>query len=310
MAPSVGLFFGTLLFGLISQNARAAIIGDNNLLDWHEVSDVALRDASRATAVLIKKSHNWLQHQGDGWSLSSNVPSFAKGDGICSGEQFRQQPAPGECSGFLIGRDTLATANHCLEFMGCANIVIAFDFIMQTPGQTKFEFGPDSIFQCAAVVAKNEFEDWAILKLDRIAARRDPLRMNPVVSTRGVVGTATGVFGYPRGLPLKIAGGAIVRMPSGVIDADMVDDYYEADLDVFGGTSGAPVVNLVTGEVEGILTTGFGEFEDPAVDPLSGEECYRLRRIPAVDDATLPWITRARGIERQNPEDSRPQDNF
>lgn len=283
--------------GFVSQSGEAAIIGENNLLDWHEEADVGRRDASRATAVLIKKSRNWLHQDGDRWSFAAGVPSFSQSDELCMGEPFREQPAPGECSGFLIAPDAIATANHCVEPMGgCANITVAFDFRTTGPGQTMFDFGPDSVFQCAAIVARNEFEDWAVLKLDRVAAGREPLRMNPVVEARGVVGAPAAVLGYPRGLPLKIAGGAVVREPSGLIDADMADDYYEADLDVFGGTSGAPVINPSTGEVEGILTTGFGEFEDPELDPVTGKECYRLRRMPALDDATLPWITRARGI--------------
>ncbi|NBQ54398.1 MAG: hypothetical protein EBU49_12585, partial [Proteobacteria bacterium] len=147
--------------GVVSQSGNAAIIGENNLLDWHEEADVGRRDASRATVVLIKKSHNWLQQNGDRWAFAADVPSFGQSDELCVGEPFREQPVPGDCSGFLIAPDAIATANHCLEPMGgCANITVAFDFRTVGPGQTTFDFGLDSVFHCVAVVANNEFEDW------------------------------------------------------------------------------------------------------------------------------------------------------
>ncbi len=291
---------GTLWPVAVTTPARAAIIGVDNLRDWHDEPDAAARDASRATAVLIQKSRGWLVPVSGRWELSGDVPDFARADGICRDERFTTQPTPGDCSGFLAGPDLLVTAHHCVGALGgCRNIHVVFDFFLAAPGQARFDFHGDSIFECAAVVASDEGRDWAVLRLDREVRDRDPLRIVADPAARGRQGTPVAVWAHPRGLPLKIAGGAMVREPSGFIDPEWSEDYFEADLDVFGGSSGGPVVNSLTGEVEGILVTGFGEFEDPETDPADGSECRRLRRMPD-DEATMPWVSRMRGIPRHS----------
>jgi len=275
---------------------RAAIIGADNLREWHEEPDVATRNASRATAVLVQKSRDWLLPVSDRWKLSADVPDFERADGVCRDERFTGQPAPGDCSGFLAGPDLLVTAHHCVGALGgCRNLQVVFDFFVPSPGQATFDFHGDSVFQCADVVASDEGQDWAVLGLDREVRDRAPLRIVADRVARGLQGTPVSVWSHPRGLPLKIAGGAMVREPSGFIPPEWSQDYFEADLDVFGGSSGGPVVNSVTGEVEGILVTGFGEFEDPETDPADGRECRRLRRMP-YDEATMPWVSRMRSI--------------
>lgn len=297
--PGMFLASVTMLAGLFTAAGplRAAIIGDDNLLDWHEEPDATVRESSRATAVLIQKSRGWLVPEAGGWALAGSVPSFGEADGICSGERFSSQKAPGDCSGFLAGPDVLVTARHCVAALGgCPNLHVVFDFVVASPDQPGFHFDPGSVFSCASVIASDEGRDWAAIKLDRPVHGRIPLRLGADPASRGPVGMSVAVWGHPRGLPLKIAAGAAVREPSGMIDPEWSEDYFEADLDVFGGSSGAPVVNTATGEVEGILVTGFGEFEDPEQDPRSGGECRRLRRM-SFEEATFPWVSRLRGVQ-------------
>jgi hypothetical protein len=283
---------------LLSCEAYGAIIGDNNLREWYEVPSAKYQEAGRATAVLIKKSRNWLLHHEGQWGFSPEVPTFGDADSICSGEIFREQISPGDCSGFLVDKRHLVTAHHCIEPMGgCSDIQVVFDFFKASMTQVDFPLNPESVFQCRSVIHSNDIEDWAILELDRDVTGRDPLKFAALPNARGAVGSPVAILGYPRGLPLKIAAGANVREPSGLIDPEIAQDYFEADLDVFGGSSGAPVIHGTTGEVEGILVTGFGEFEDPQTDTVTGKECWSLRKMP-LEDASLPWITKARSLPR------------
>lgn len=291
----IAFALSVLLF-VASVPAPGAIIGDDDFVEWFEERDQAAQKASLATAALIQKSRNWLLPDQDGWSFSSHVPTFAEADRICSGQRFREQISPADCSGFLFSPRAIATAYHCVEPMGgCGNIQVVFNFLTSSATQTHFRFGHDDVFHCQSIITGNAHEDWVILELDRDVSGREPLRFNPDSEARGTVGEPLAIWGHPRGLPLKLAAGAVVYEPSGLIDPDMQNDYFEADLDVFGGSSGAPVINRRTGFVEGILATGFGEFEDSEIDSVTGKECRRLRQMP-LSEAVLPWVAKARGI--------------
>lgn len=272
----------------MAPNVMTSIIGADDRRELHQVTSEPLRRVARATAVMIGTRVNFLERTGDGYRLTSSVKTHAEADGLCSDEPYANQPAPGDCTSFLMGSDLLVTAAHCVS-NDCKKFHYVFDFASTAPGEVRRTFRADQVFSCKKIVASNADQDWAIVRLDRPVPGREPLRIRE--SGEPAVGNAMAVVGFPRGLPLKIAAGARV-MAAGEFGFADPATYFEADLDVFGGNSGSPVVSPDTGTVEGILAVGFGETEAGFTDPRTGRPCKRLRRM-APADATNPWIVRA-----------------
>lgn len=268
--------------GLVSSTSRAGIIGTDDRGEWFEASP-KLRALGRSTAAILSKKDKLLE---DG-AFTDRVLSHGEADGLCSGVRYREQPAPADCTGFLVGEDLFVTAAHCLVG-GCENLEILFDFYLPAAGKIPRKFSPSSLYTCREVVRSSAAEDWAVLRLDRPTRGRDFLRLRQ--KGQPAAGTPLVLLGFPRGIPLKIAGNATVKAPNVNADEEI---YFEADVDSFGGNSGSPVVNARTGEVEGIHTTAFGEFEEEEVDPLTGKKCRRLRHFVDPADATPSWSVRA-----------------
>ena len=105
------------------------------------------------------------------------------------------------------------------------------------------------VYRCSAIVGRTQTstDDWAVVRLDRAVTGRAPLAIRRSGSV--ALNDSLYVVGHPSGLPVKLAGGASVRNNSPAT-------YFEANLDTYGGNSGSPVFNAVTGEVEGILVRG------------------------------------------------------
>jgi V8-like Glu-specific endopeptidase len=158
----------------------------------------------------------------------------------------------GLCSGFLVGPDLLVTAGHCIKNdFACKDNFWVFDFRAELTGTSKAPyFDSESVYRCKKVIAQKLVgtgADYALIQLDRKVRDREPLK----VRTEGKVkdGKEIVVIGHPSGLPTIIAGGAIVRKNTN-------PDFFQSNLDTFGGNSGSAVFNAETGLVEGILVRG------------------------------------------------------
>jgi hypothetical protein len=172
----------------------------------------------------------------------------------CSTERFVNQPTLMSCTGFLVGKDVLVTAGHCMvNNFDCSGFNWVFNF---KKGQNKIP--SDSIYKCKKIIAQEQVSlpilgttDYALIRLDRPVTTGEPLKFR----TEGRIkkGTNVAVIGHPLGLPLKIADNAKVR---GVFGKT-----FKANLDTYGGNSGSPVVDEVTGLVEGILVHGAEDLE-------------------------------------------------
>ncbi len=188
------------------------------------------------------------------------------GGPLCESERFRDQPAPGYCSAFLIAPDLVATAGHCINIrQTCADIRFVFGFAHDGPGSedevTLVE--DDDFYRCASVVGhlfdqdsatyedlldRNVlWSDWAVVLLDRPVVGRQPLSLRRL--REPIEGEQVAAVGYPGGVPLKITTGQIV---------DAVPElYFNTDLDIYQGNSGSVVVNE-WGMAEGIVIRGSG----------------------------------------------------
>jgi V8-like Glu-specific endopeptidase len=247
-----------ILLSLIALNSFAfTIYGKDDRQDWFEVSDTRLKDIALSTAVQLDKKSLYYSEE----TKSYKVPSVTYKDKfkVCRSQKYAEQISAGHCTAFLVNEDTIVTAGHCVQNLAqCKSSAWVFDYKLTSLDADPTSVDRKNIYECKSLVKskqstsisgkKNYKADFAIIKLDRKTSRT-PFQL----STRRVrSNTPLAVIGYPRGLPLKIAGNGKVL--------NMAKRNFRAELDAFGGNSGSPVINLNTFEVVGLLTSGGSDF--------------------------------------------------
>jgi V8-like Glu-specific endopeptidase len=253
------ILISLVTFNLYASVERTNIVyGDDNRQDIERITNAAIKELSNSIAVRVSKPN--LYNLGLFYTLKSKYQlDDIFGIPMCKGEKFSSQPSVADCTGFLIGEDTLVTAGHCmLDFDGeetnkataaCQDNYWMFDYKYQD-NRLDLDYIPESnIYSCKSVrkVVLNSTVDYAVITLDRKVVGRKGLKIRKY----GKVKTNESIFviGAPSGLPLKYAGDAKVSSNS-------EDAYFATNLDTFGGNSGSPVFNASTLEVEGILVRG------------------------------------------------------
>jgi len=287
MREMTSIFKGSILLQLLlsSTATNAAITtgsiiyGTDNRKDTIELKNDALIEASKAVAARI-----------DRWSYknvnnTSNLISFQDvpllsddySVGVCKDERFASQVSLSDCTGFLVGDDLLVTAGHCITDPNktvknrsnyyCRENEWLFDFDINKKGKFDVEnIDAKKIYKCKKVIyaTLTDKDDFAIIQLDRPVRGVTPLK----IRKSGKIKTNTEIFviGHPSGMPKKYAGGAKVRL-------NKISEFFSTNLDTFGGSSGSPVFNAKTLEVEGILVRGKTDYIDSELD---GEYCMRV----------------------------------
>lgn len=243
-----------LLISLVVSTSAFAtkdvIYGEDNRVDVYASKDSALVELSRSTAAMVPVSG--LKTKG-AESVVTGKTLISRG--ICESERFAKQISGANCSGFLLGEDTLVTAGHCIKDMtDCSKYRWVFDYKVDSEDQGEVTVPTTSVYTCTKIVARqlNQMngDDYAVVKLDRKVTDRRVLAFRK--SGKLKVGEGVVVIGHPTGLPTKIADNASVRSLSG--------KFFVANLDTYGGNSGSAVFNAKTGEVEGILVRGENDY--------------------------------------------------
>ncbi|MCC6622831.1 MAG: trypsin-like peptidase domain-containing protein [Deltaproteobacteria bacterium] len=244
------------------------IYGADDRLDYWQLTDPARVQLADATAMLVS-SADLAPVAGGMWQVDVSQ-SFADWFDLCPSEPYADQPAPGWCTGFRVGPNLIATAGHCIGSSGeCAQTSFVFGFRMDDASTVRSVVPNDDVYRCAAIVARAETstDDWAIIRVDRPIVGAKPTLP---VRRFGKVGNGAPLVlaGYPGGLPLKVAAGATVRTNSH-------NNFFETNVDAYGGNSGSPVVDAATGVVEGILVRGNSDF-----DYVASQGCYVSNECP------------------------------
>ena len=189
---------------------------------------------------------------------------------VCSTERFVNQTHIATCSGFLVAKDIIITAGHCVETQAdCDDFRWVFDY---TSGSTLLN--QKDVYKCKKIISRTKkdsffsMRDYAIIQLDRAANDRTPLKVR--TSGRVKKGTRLAMLGHPTGLPLKYDANARVAKHWNKFEKKTLvtrvqtffkrTSYFTANLDAFAGNSGSPVINMDTDEVEGILVSGGGDY--------------------------------------------------
>ena len=260
-------------------------------VDLHDVHAPDVLAAASRVVALVKTTR--ATETASGWRLDG--PRFKSEYGLAPGERFEDQPCCAFCSGVLVAPTMVATAAHCLPGLSIgakngalARIVFVFGFDMLAPDTARLELPADRVYRGQRLVAFDEDSktraDWALVRLDRPVEGIEParLRADGRIPDRDEVS----VIGHPCGLPAKYAPGAHVRRNSDV-------EFFRADLDAFGGNSGAPIFGK-DWRLEGLLVRGAPDFvasdagRKPLVIPVidrdmqpPGEDCQRATSFAA-----------------------------
>ena len=252
-------------------------------------------ELARSTAAMVKDK--LCTKNSDTGSISiKGTPLKDTFNKVCNDEKFADVITASVCSGFLVGKDLLVTAGHCIKSLSdCENNSWIFDFRNDlAKSNQEFVANKNQVYKCTKIlnrklnkVSKNDF---ALVKLDREVTNREPLKFRQ--SGQISVGTELVVIGHPSGLPSIISGGAIVRN-------NKSKWFFQSNLDTFGGNSGSAVFNLETKEVEGILVRGETDYkrDDKNLckrvfqcddDKCRGEDVTRITVIPELVEGMTP----------------------
>lgn len=261
---------------------QKVIYGTDDRVDVFQLPAGANRDDVDSVVALF--SAGSVVDNGNGTSTLS-TQNFGAAQNLCAGERFRTQPIGAFCSGFLVARDVIATAGHCVNAGNVTTVRFVFGFRMADASTAVTVINNSEIYRGTALLGRQEIgtgADWALVRIDRSVPNH---RIAPVRMTGRIADAqAVHVIGHPSGLPAKFAGGAAVRdnQPSA---------FFVANLDTYGGNSGSPVFNSATHEVEGILVRGETDFVPQGncnvslVCPTTGcrgEDCTRTTEFASL----------------------------
>jgi len=254
--------------------APKAIYGvdDRRNYDHPQVTNWQRRGAD-STVVLVDMQNLIPSADGASFDLRGGNILGSDGSGLCTPAQaeglgkpeepFYDEPNPGFCSGFRVGSDRIATAGHCLKTEAqCTRTRFIANFYKTIGGSPEKHVPASDVYACKRLLdgkLTTDGPDWRLAQLDRpmksgMNVRLRQLGQEPQLQS----GDGVTVIGYPLGLPVKIAAGAVVR--------GFGKGFFIANLDTYEGNSGSAVFNteqLTKGDmlVEGILVRGEKDFD-------------------------------------------------
>lgn len=264
---------------LTSLHANAATIyGNDDRIDLFQVTNPIYLKAAQAAVAMIPNASLTSTVNG---KIAFKAKSYGASFDLCRNERFYEQLAVPGCSGFLISEDTVITAGHCTENQNlCKEVSWVFGRELLHATDTASEVAAEDVYQCKSF--RSEFDitkniDYAVIQLNRPVRNRTPV---PIRKDQGAkAGDKIVLAGFPRGLPLKLAEGTILKKNQGT---------YQANIDAFEGNSGGMIFNAQTGEAEGILSLGPSDF----TQDRSG--CWKTNRLPDTQGSEI--ITRIQAV--------------
>lgn len=230
--------------------------GDGRIEYYQETEERIKKNANGVVALFLKSS---IIDKGDGTSMLKTEP-FSKYDNVklCGTERFKEQPKGSFCTGFIVGKNLIVTAGHCLKSRLFDNknfvdeVLLVSGFRLNEPNKANLVIKNSNIYKPIKVVQAGltrEGIDFAVLEVD---AEIDDSKVLELESRKVNLNENVYVIGHPVGLPLKIAKGAQVKNNTN-------SRFFMADLDTYGGNSGSPVFDS-NNKVIGILVRGARDF--------------------------------------------------
>lgn len=182
--------------------------------------------------------------------------------GLCKTESMAQEVSLVHCSGFLLDRQTVLTAGHCVEsFNSCK------DFSLQQ-GKIRSQVNASELLKCKSV-QKIPGQDLALIKLSQQVAefkQQRPIKKVASEQAQKTIGKAVYSLGFPLGGGLKLSQGLVRSF-------DSQTRRLTTTIDSFDRSSGSPVFSQSDNQFLGILVSGESDF-------VNGREaCLQHNRI-------------------------------
>lgn len=264
------------------------VYGLDDRRDIYQVTDALHLQLAAATCVVVNESE--IVNLGDGtYRLNATRWTTQGGSALCTDEPFRNQYQIGFCSGFLVGTDIITTAGHCVSGSSVGSVAFIFGFDQKAAG-TGAGSDPDLIVPASNVYFGTSIIDqkltgdldYCVLRVDRPVTGRSPMQVRRTGSV--ALNDPLVMIGHPVVIPKKVDAGADVKDPNGSTR------FFMANTDSYGGNSGSPVCNRLTGVVEGILVRGNSDF-------TTSGGCTRSRVCPDAGCPTWEEISKATSFE-------------
>ncbi len=200
-----------------------------------------IQQLASAVVALIEKKNLIFNHTTQQYQLTE-VSRLAKWN-WCNNEKFSQQPSVAQCSGMLVAKDLVMTADHCVKDVKSGGkpaydeYYVVFGYQMNKNNQWKTHYLKQDVYQIKEIVVSNGNvqyrRDEALVRLQRaVADHHQPLSLLNI--RKHNVGTTLTLIGYPLGLPQKV-------VANGYILHQYADGSYVSNVDAFHGNSGSPV---------------------------------------------------------------------
>jgi hypothetical protein len=244
------------------------IYGDDDRHNLYEpvVTNDLKYDAEKV-ACIIKKDR--IKQNEDGTFSLIVSQLYGEANGLCSTENFVNEPIVPFCSGFAVSNKLFVTAGHCVDNTNLNDILIIYGYRMKSKLEANIEIDQGDIYEPVRIL-KREFEgtsnDYSVLEI------RQTFRDNRIASFRknGKISDNENVhvIGYPSGLPIKVTLNAKVYN-------NRFSNYFVINSDTYQGNSGSPVFNSADHTVEGILVRGEKDFRYVRLS-----SCYGSVRCP------------------------------
>jgi hypothetical protein len=226
------------LFALNCFSETRIVYGKDNRIDMKDVRDPRIKNLGKAIAGRIFKYSYSLDAESKYMAIDNLLTlSDPHSMNVCKKERFADQLTIVDCTGFLIAKDLLVTAGHCVVPFGetvendvtkdCMDNEWLFDFKEdQRSKLNPNKINMKNVYGCEKVVygVYKEENDFALIKLSNTVTGREPLKLN--TKSTPSIGTKIFVMGHPTGLPLKYADGAKVFSNH--------KNFFSTNLDTFG----------------------------------------------------------------------------
>lgn len=227
--------------------------------------------------------------------INRNDPNGAKfSSPLANHEKFREEPAPGMGSGFLVGEDLLLTAGHCVydgissKLKDLESYKVVFRFHKTEEDKDKTTFREDDVYTIKKVInysyapESTDIADWALVQLDRKVEGVTPVEIDSLLKEDELLGRSIYAIGCPTGTAVKTAGVGMATIKQATFSL------IKSDLDTLGGNSGGPVIDRITNKVIGILIRGPTDYtlDKEHLEKTGEKRVVNIRITPSMFNTT------------------------
>jgi hypothetical protein len=264
------------LFGPSQFDSRVEVWQLDSTFEQHK----AMRAVRHSVAMVVEKTQ--LTDLGNGTILLEPLGTLEQIFRLCPTEPFIDQTVAGFGTAFLIGQDTMCTAQHVFQGPPAMYAVVFGYELDDADASPTVLLKEEDVFYIKAYTeyGSDDELDVAVFTLTQ-KCDRPILRWSQSEDFSAEIPVYS--VGYPLGLPTKYA------VNAHVIENEAIN-HFHASLDAFRGNSGSPVFRSDTHEVIGVLVSGQPEFylsgncfisEPCSLPDCKGERIVRSERVLA-----------------------------